>query len=154
MKITINKASLAVLFVIVSLSSCTSQKAWIKRGESKGWLQTKSDTLIIKDTIQGWRYDTTVQFLWVHDIDTLITSNGKDSVVTIVKWKERTIRQIKTEKDTIVESKIITNEIPILKIIKPNFWQRLWWLWIILTFILTIWLVKYLREDYNVNKEL
>lgn len=142
MKITINKVSLAVLFVIVSLSSCQSQKAWIKRGTAKGWLTTTSDTITIRDTIRGWSYDSVFVYDTNSITDTLIVSNGKDSIVTIVKWEERTIRQIKTEKDTIVESKVITNSKAVYKVIKPTWYQKVWWLWIILTFILCILIVK------------
>lgn len=146
-----------LLILIVSLiGSCESQRCSriTKKAMKHGCLTATSDTITIRDTIRGWSYDSVFVYDTNSITDTLIVSNGKDSIVTIVKWKERTIRQIKTEKDTIVESKVITNNKAVYKVIKPTWYQRGWWLWIILTFILTIWLVKYLREDYNVNKEL
>lgn len=116
-----------LIIALVSLiSSCGTKKCTriIKKANKYGCLTTASDTITIKDTIRGWSYDSVFVFDTFSNTDTIITSNGKDSIFTIVKWKERTIRQIKTEKDTIVESKIITNN----KVIetKQKWWDNFW----------------------------
>lgn len=118
-----------LIISIIVLSSCslqqraTNKTEWLKK---HGFLKETSDTVILRDTIKGWSYDTIVQFDTFSNTDTLIMSNGKDSIITIVSWRERVIKQTKRELDTIVESKVITNTKPIVIEPKRQWWDRFW----------------------------
>ncbi len=132
---------------IIVLSSCsaikqqraTNKTEWLKK---HGFLKETSDTVILRDTIKGWAYDTIVQFDSFSNTDTLIMSNGKDSIITIVSWRERVIKQTKRELDTIVESKVITNTKPIEIKAKLKWYQEYWWAWIVFTFMFCVLMVK------------
>lgn len=146
------------IIVIAVFSSCaqlkearTKRKCMrsVKFAQEHGCLTEKSDTIWKLDTIKGWNYDTIVKYDSTHISDTLFTSNGKDSIITIVKWKERTIRQIKTEKDTIIKTAEITRE----KIVeKPLKWyQRLWWWWIAVTMAFCILMINISNKISNIR---
>lgn len=133
------------ILILLILSSCNirqkitdyranNKTEWLKK---KGYLSQSADTIIRTDTIKGWNFDTVVIFDSSHITDTLTMLNGPDSVITIVKWKERIIRQIKTERDTILRDTTITNTKVVTKkeVIYPKWYEKLWWLWIIVTLV-------------------
>ena len=108
--------NLTIAICLLILSSCQTQKKWQRKGYEKGWLK---DSVITKyDTIKGYSHDTIIQFDSVHHTDTLFTYQNGLKVTTIVKWRERQVRQIINQKDTIFEHKYTT------KVIKE---KRKWW---------------------------
>ena len=78
-----------------------------------------SDSIIVKyDTIRGWSHDTFIKFDTMNRVDTITTLKNGIKVVTYIKWKEREVTQVLTQKDTIYEHKFTT------KVIKE---PRKWW---------------------------
>jgi len=69
-------------------------------------MEFKSDTLIIRDTLKGFKTDTI--FKGLNSIDTFYQDTGGVEVQTIVRWQDRIINQQVIKKDTIVEIKYIT----------------------------------------------
>jgi hypothetical protein len=111
----INIKILISLLMLLSVG-CQTQKKWQKVGYSKGWLK---DSVITKyDTIKGYELDTIVQFDTLHHTDTLFTYQNGLKVTTIVKWRERQVKQIINQKDTILIRKFST------KVIKE---KGKWW---------------------------
>ena len=101
--------NLTIAICLLILSSCQTQKKWQRKGYEKGWLK---DSVITKyDTIKGYSHDTIIQFDSVHHTDTLFTYQNGLKVTTIVKWRERQVRQIINQKDTIFEHKYTTKVI-------------------------------------------
>lgn len=107
MKITINKASLVVLFVTVSLASCSSERKCrmaISKAEKLGCLKT--DSITIYDTLILASYDTTVQFDTINEVDTLIVDNGGIKTVVFTKWKTREVRVVQKSDTIVTERKV------------------------------------------------
>ena len=69
-------------------------------------MEFKSDTLIIRDTLKGFKTDTI--FKGFNSIDTFYQDTGGIKVRSIVKWNTKTIYQELIKKDTIVETEYIT----------------------------------------------
>jgi hypothetical protein len=125
MKIIINKGSLAVLFAIVSLSSCSKDyRATRKINKLQSWGYLKTDTITIRDTIKG--FDTLIvkQFDTLNHSDTLFVVKDGVRIQTIVKWKERIIEQQITKRDTIIETKFVRTEV--LQPTKTKWWNKFW----------------------------
>ena len=129
--------TIAICFIL--LSSCQSYRAERKIGwlKQKGYL---SDSVITKyDTIKGYHLDTIIQFDSVHHTDTLFTYQNGLKVTTIVRWKERQVRQIINQKDTIFEHKYTTKVIKEPKKWWEKYERTFWVLLLILTFgVLTL----------------
>jgi len=70
-------------------------------------MEFKSDTLIIRDTLKGFKTDTI--FKGLNSIDTFYQDTGGIKVQTIVRWQDRIINQQVIKKDTIIKTKTITN---------------------------------------------
>ena len=106
------------ILIICLLASCQSYRAERKISKLKEWGYL-SDSIIVKyDTIRGWSHDSIYFFDTTTLTDTIsIVKNGIKSV-TVIKWKERQVKQILTQKDTIFEHKFTT------KVIKE---PRKWW---------------------------
>lgn len=107
-----------LLIIILILSSCQSYRAERKIKKLKEWGYLSSDTITKYDTIKGFTHDTLVQFDTLHHTDTLFTNQNGLKVTTIVKWKERQVKQTITQRDTILEHKYTT------KVLKE---KRKWW---------------------------
>jgi hypothetical protein len=138
MKIIINKGSLAVLFAIVSLSSCSKDyRATRKINKLQSWGYLKTDTITIRDTIKG--FDTLIvkQFDTLNHSDTLFVVKDGVRIQTIVKWKERIIEQQITKRDTIIETKFVRTEV--LQPTKTNWWNK-FWVGALTTFLLFVFL--------------
>lgn len=129
--------TIAILLLLIS--SCIPERAarktnWLK---SHGYLST--DTITKRDTIHGFHTDTLVQYSDTTLVDTLyIEKNGVKSQ-TIIKWKERTVEQTITQRDTIIETKYVkTNQ---LKCPDPSWWQcNKFWIGFALGFI-SLWIL-------------
>lgn len=112
---------LTIAICLLILSSCQTQKKWQKKGYEKGWLK---DSVITKyDTIKGFELDSIYLFDTLHHTDTLFTYQNGLKVTTIVKWKERQVKQTITQRDTIFTHKYTT------KVIKePKKWLDKFWI--------------------------
>jgi hypothetical protein len=97
-----------ILALICLLASCQSYRAERKINKLKSWGYLSDSTITRYDTIRGWSRDTIIQFDTLSLIDTLITIENGIEVSTIIKWRERQVRQIVTQKDTILEHKYTT----------------------------------------------
>ena len=107
-----------IIGLICLLASCQSYRAERKINKLKSWGYLSDSTIIKYDTIRGWSHDSIYIFDTLSKVDTIsIVKNGIKSV-TVIKWKERQVRQILTQKDTIFEHKF-----EIKTITKP----RKWW---------------------------
>jgi hypothetical protein len=100
-----------IIGLICLLASCQSYRAERKITKLKQWGYLKDSTITKYDTIRGFTHDTFVTFDTLHKVDTLITQQNGIKVVTLVKWKERQVKQILTQKDTIYEHKFETKVI-------------------------------------------
>lgn len=106
------------LLIICLLASCQSYRAERKITKLKQWGYLSDSTITKYDTIRGFTHDSIYFFDTLSKVDTIsIVKNGIKSV-TVIKWKERQVRQILTQKDTIFEHKYTTN------VIKE---PRKWW---------------------------
>ena len=138
------KTKLLISLLILLSVGCQTQKKWQKKGYEKGWLK---DSVITKyDTLRGYEIDTLVQFDTLNHTDTLFTYQNGLKVTTIVKWRERQVKQIINQKDTIFEHRISTK---VLK--EPTKWWHkyeiiIWLFLLILTFAV---LVLKLTKPYN-----
>ena len=143
------KKILISLLMLLSVG-CQTQKKWQKKGYEKGWLK---DSVITKfDTLRGYELDTIVQFDTLHHTDTLFTYQNGLKVTTIVKWRERQVKQIINQKDTIFEHRIST------KVIKDKGkWWDTWFIGFIcgvLTFIILIIILRYVLVTLGKNTDI
>jgi hypothetical protein len=100
-----------ILAIICLLASCQSYRAERKISKLKEWGYLKDSTITKYDTIRGWERDTFIQFDTINKVDTIITTNNGIKVVTLIKWKERQVNQIVSQRDTIYEHKYTTKVI-------------------------------------------
>ena len=128
-----SKKNLWITGLICLLASCQSYRAERKINKLKSWGYLSDSTITRYDTIRGWSRDTIIQFDTLSLIDTLITIENGIKVSTIIKWRERQVRQIVSQKDTIFEHKFTTK---VLK--QPVKWWNRFKIGLIFGIILTI----------------
>lgn len=94
-----------IIIAIVLLSGCTVQQKCdrIRAKADKLPCFTK-DTIVKYTTIRGFRVDTFVKYSEKKEIDTLFVDSGGVKVRTIIKWKERTVFQEVSKKDTVIKT--------------------------------------------------
>jgi hypothetical protein len=111
--------------VMASFSSC-GRKAWQNRGEKRGWIETKTDTIVTetveKDTIFDWR-------------------TVKDTVV--LRQDKLTVKYFHTDSTVYLSGKCdpdtIRIEKQIINTVKENgFYEMNFWGWALLAFVLLI----------------
>lgn len=90
--------SIIFILTIILLSSC-SQRAWLNRGEKRGWIS--KDSTIIRDTIKGFTSDTIFKTDSFKSVDTFYFNSNGIKVKTIVRYKDKTVLQTITQRDTI-----------------------------------------------------
>ena len=100
-----------IIGLICLLASCQSYRAERKINKLKEWGYLKDSTITKYDTIVGWQRDTFIQFDTINSVDTIITTKDGIKVVTLIKWKERQVNQIVSQRDTIYEHKYETKVI-------------------------------------------
>lgn len=98
-----------LILAITFLCGCNAQRK-CERAFKRHSNCFVNDTVIRFDTIKGFQLDTV--FIGRSEIDTFYTDSSGVKVITIVKWKDKIIRQILSKTDTIIETKTI-NKIPI-----------------------------------------
>ena len=96
------------LLIICLLASCQSYRAERKISKLKSWGYLSDSTIIKYDTIRGFTHDSIYFFDTTTLLDTITTVKNGIKVSTVIKWKERQVRQILTQKDTIFEHKFTT----------------------------------------------
>jgi hypothetical protein len=109
-----------LIILICLLASCQSYRAERKINKLKQWGYLSDSTITRYDTIKGWSHDSIYFFDTLHKVDTITTLKNGIKVVTYIKWKDRQVKQIVTQNDTIFEHKFQT------KIIKQpiKWWNR------------------------------
>jgi hypothetical protein len=133
-----------LIAIVILLYSCQTQKKWLRKGYEKGWL---SDSTIVKyDTIRGFSHDSIYFFDTLSKVDTIRTVKNGIKVVTVIKWKERQVKQIVTQNDTIFKHKYTTKVIT-----NPAKWyDKLGFVFGVIAFVILLWvlgaLVKNERE--------
>jgi len=117
------KKIIYIALCLILLASCSVQRQGnrkLKWCYAHGFL--KNDTLVIRDTIKGYEIDTIFKSDSITLIDTFNVVTGKDTFRTIVKWKEKTIRQIIKKSDT-----VIVHDVPLVKVMPPCLDTHKWW---------------------------
>lgn len=122
-----------LILIISLLASCQSYRAERKINKLKQWGYLSDSTITRYDTIRGWQRDTFIKFDTMNHIDTITTLKNGIKVVTYIKWKEREVTQIVSQKDTIFEHKFKTKVIT-----KPIKWWNRFKIGLIFGIILTI----------------
>jgi hypothetical protein len=96
--------------VILILSSCTSEKRCnriLNKAQRLNCISFNNDTITINDTVNGFYFDTLIQYDTINDFDTLLIDTGGVKVKTIINWKTRTVGQ-SIKKDTVYLTNTIT----------------------------------------------
>ena len=122
-----------LILIISLLASCQSYRAERKINKLKQWGYLSDSTITRYDTIRGFTHDTFIKFDTINRVDTITTLKNGIKVVTYIKWKEREVTQIVSQKDTIFEHKFKTKVIT-----KPLTWWNRFKIGLIFGIILTI----------------
>jgi hypothetical protein len=122
-----------LILIIFLLASCQSYRAERKINKLKSWGYLSDSTITRYDTVRGFTHDTFIKFDTMNHIDTITTLKNGIKVVTYIKWKEREVTQIVSQKDTIFEHKFKTKVIT-----KPVKWWNRFKIGLIFGIILTI----------------
>jgi hypothetical protein len=122
-----------LILIISLLASCQSYRAERKINKLKQWGYLSDSTITRYDTVKGFTHDTFIKFDTMNHIDTITTLKNGIKVVTYIKWKEREVTQIVSQKDTIFEHKFKTKVIT-----KPIKWWNRFKIGLIFGIILTI----------------
>ena len=125
-----NKLIIGLIFL---LASCQSYRAERKINKLKQWGYLSDSTITRYDTVRGFTHDTFIKFDTMNRVDTITTLKNGIKVVTYIKWKEREVTQIVSQKDTIFEHKFKTKVIT-----KPVKWWNRFKIGLIFGIILTI----------------
>ena len=97
-----------LILIICLLASCQSYRAERKISKLKQWGYLSDSTITRYDTVRGFTHDTFIKFDTMNHIDTITTLKNGIKVVTYIKWKEREVTQIVSQKDTILEHQYTT----------------------------------------------
>jgi len=100
-----------IIGIICLLASCQSYRAERKISKLKQWGYLSDSTITRYDTIRGFTHDSIYFFDTTTLIDTITTVKNGIKVVTVIKWKQREVKQILTQHDTIFKHKYTTKVI-------------------------------------------
>ena len=119
-----------IILILLILTSCSAEKRCqkhVNKAIAGGCLVNKIDTIF--DTIIGFKTDTIFKSDSLTLIDTFTQIKNNVQVKTIVKWKEKTITQTITARDTIIkyEQKI--------QVIKGKDFNIVKYIWFFLLFL-------------------
>jgi hypothetical protein len=135
-----------ILALICLLASCQSYRAERKISKLRAWGYLSDSTITKYDTIRGFTHDSIYFFDTTTLTDTIHTVKNGIKVVTVIRWKERQVKQIVTQNDTIYThkytTKVITNP--------AKWWDKLGFVFGVIAFVILLWvlgaLVKNERE--------
>jgi hypothetical protein len=132
-----------ILALICLLASCQSYRAERKISKLRAWGYLSDSTITKYDTIRGFTLDSVYLFDTTTILDTITRIENGLKITTVIKWKQREVRQIVSQKDTIFEHKFQT------KVIKQpiNWWNR-FKIGLIFGIVLTI-AIFYLTYKFN-----
>ena len=134
---------ITIIIAAILFFGCSAQKRCDKAYAKATKLGcVSSDTFYAHDTIKGFELDTFVVYSQKNEVDTLLVDSGGIRVLTIIKWKSRTVFQDVLKKDTVLET-IIINDCPKLIPQKLKFSQRFLiesgkYSWLIIIFLTTV----------------
>jgi hypothetical protein len=140
-KENLNKENMktTLILTLIVISGCSKDyRATRKINKLQSWGYLKTDSVTIRDTIQG--FDTLIvrQFDTLNHSDTLFVVKDGIKVKTIIRWKDRAIEQEVSKKDTIRETKYIRTTIE--KHYKQKWWNK-FWIGALTTFLLFVLLI-------------
>jgi len=134
-----------LIIILLLLSSCQSYRAERKINKLKEWGYLKDSTITVYDTIRGFTHDTFIKFDTMNRVDTITTLKNGIKVVTYIKWKEREVTQLLTQKDTILIREYITKVIT-----KPAKWfDKLGVVFGVIAFLILLWVLGALVKREN-----
>jgi hypothetical protein len=132
-----------ILALICLLASCQSYRAERKISKLRAWGYLSDSTITKYDTIRGFTLDSVYLFDTTTILDTITRIENGLKITTVIKWKQREVRQIVTQNDTIFEHKFQT------KVIKqPISWWNRFKIGLIFGIVLTI-AIFYLTYKFN-----
>lgn len=126
-----------ILIILLILSSCQSYRAERKISKLKEWGYLSDSTITRYDTLRGFTHDSIYFFDTTTLVDTINTIKNGVKVVTVIKWKERQVKQFIAQKDTILireyTTKVITN---------PTKWyDKLGFVFGVILFLILLWVL-------------
>jgi hypothetical protein len=132
-----------ILALICLLASCQSYRAERKINKLKTWGYLKDSTITKYDTIRGFTLDSIYFFDTTTLTDTINTVKNGIKVVTVIRWKERLVKQIVTQNDTIFKhkytTKVITNH--------AKWYDKLGFVFGVIAFVILLWVLKALVKQ-------
>jgi len=132
-----------ILALICLLASCQSYRAERKINKLKSWGYLKDSTITKYDTIRGFTHDSIYFFDTTTLVDTINTVKNGIKVVTVIRWKERQVKQIVTQNDTIFKHKYTTKVIT-----KPSkIWDKFSFVLLVILFLVLLWILKALVKQ-------
>jgi hypothetical protein len=126
-----------ILALICLLASCQSYRAERKISKLKSWGYLKDSTITKYDTIRGFTHDSIYFFDKLSKVDTINTVKNGIKVVTVIKWKERQVKQIVTQNDTIFKHKYTTKVI----VNHAEWWSKLGIVFGLILFLIILWVI-------------
>ncbi len=103
-------STITKVLLLLILSSCSTEKRCnriIEKAQRLHCITFSKDTITINDTVNGFYFDSLIQFDSINDFDTLLIDTGGVKVKTIINWKTRTVGQA-IQKDTVYLTNTIT----------------------------------------------
>jgi len=131
------------LIVLLILTSCQSYRAERKISKLRAWGYLSDSTITKYDTIRGFTHDSIYFFDTTTLVDTIHTVKNGIKVVTVVKWKERQVKQFIAQNDTILirqyTTKVITNS--------AKWYDKLGFVFGVIAFVILLWVLKALVKQ-------
>jgi len=131
-----------IIALICLLASCQSYRAERKINKLKSWGYLKDSTITKYDTIRGFTHDSIYFFDTTTLLDTITTVKNGIKVVTVIKWKQREVKQILTQHDTIFKHKYTTKVINK----RAQLFDKLGFVSYVIVFLILLWVLAALIE--------
>ena len=127
---------LSIIFSLIILASCQTQKQWSKKGFNRGWVDTAMvkvyDTIHIKGSSKDTLFYGSVDTLFLKDKN-FTTTYFRDSVTQKIYLKT-----IVNNRDTIVIREVHTTSFKALKYSFTDHLKAVWYVWLGLFVLLCI----------------
>jgi hypothetical protein len=126
-----------ILALICLLASCQSYRAERKINKLKEWGYLSDSTIVRYDTIRGFSHDSIYFFDTLSKVDTISIVKNGIKVVTVIRWKERQVKQFIAQNDTILireyTTKVIVNH--------AEWWSKLGIVFGLILFLIILWVI-------------